>query len=530
MKRTSLFILVAMLIALQASEATISRTLSYQGVLRDDTGSLLSGVYDLTFRLYIENHAGQHDQIWQEVHSQVLVEQGVFDVILGSIEPIDHTFGVDTWIGIQINSDPELDPHIPLTAAPFSFRAALADSAVTAGTVGDPGWIIEGEDMYSSVAGNVGIGVDDPESKLSVRGASPTTVHEGQLRIEGSETTGAAGTGAGITLGGHDGTTRRTWATIRALKENDTVGDVGGHLSLATRRSNGGGPYERVRITSEGSVGIGHEDPAGRLHVRDEDLNLPSDAIDNDDVVIEDNDAILGLYSNQGGTAGSGIVLGSLDNGVFQNKWSIIRGTPGGQNSLRFTYGSGTSYWNNDVMLYLSNDGKLGIGTGTASPQEALTVRGNILVLSQSTGDPILELGEGLDYAEGFDVAGADNVAPGTVLVIDSAHPGELAVSTHAYDSKVAGIVAGANELGSGVRLGAGQYDQDVALAGRVYCKVDASHGAVEPGDLLTTAPTAGHAMKVSDPARAQGAILGKAMEALPEGRRGVILVLVTLQ
>ena len=32
----------------------------------------------------------------------------------------------------------------------------------------------------------------------------------------------------------------------------------------------------------------------------------------------------------------------------------------------------------------------------------------------------------------------------------------------------------------------------DVALAGRVYCKVDATYGAVAPGDLLTTSPTAG--------------------------------------
>jgi hypothetical protein len=72
-----------------------------------------------------------------------------------------------------------------------------------------------------------------------------------------------------------------------------------------------------------------------------------------------------------------------------------------------------------------------------------------------------------------------------------------------------------------------GQYP--VALTGRVYVWVDAAYGAVEPGDLLTTSDTPGHAMKVSDYAQAQGAILGKAMTGLASGR-GLVLVLVTLQ
>ena len=50
------------------------------------------------------------------------------------------------------------------------------------------------------------------------------------------------------------------------------------------------------------------------------------------------------------------------------------------------------------------------------------------------------------------------------------------------------------------------------------------------PGDLLTTSDTPGHAMKVTDPDRACGAILGKAMGRLARGEKGHVLVLVTLQ
>jgi len=51
----------------------------------------------------------------------------------------------------------------------------------------------------------------------------------------------------------------------------------------------------------------------------------------------------------------------------------------------------------------------------------------------------------------------------------------------------------------------------------------------IKPGDLLTTSDTPGHAMKVTEHPRAQGAILGKAMSSLESGT-GLVLVLVTLQ
>lgn len=79
------------------------------------------------------------------------------------------------------------------------------------------------------------------------------------------------------------------------------------------------------------------------------------------------------------------------------------------------------------------------------------------------------------------------------------------------------------------MRLGGEEFDQDVALAGRVYCNVDATKIGVEPGDMLTSS-TPGHAMKSTDYARAHGAILGKAMQRLEKGQKGQILVLVTLQ
>ena len=66
-----------------------------------------------------------------------------------------------------------------------------------------------------------------------------------------------------------------------------------------------------------------------------------------------------------------------------------------------------------------------------------------------------------------------------------------------------------------------------VAFSGIVRCKVDAGYGSVETGDLLTTSPTPGHAMRSDDPT--PGTILGKALEPLDVGT-GLIRVLVMLR
>jgi hypothetical protein len=137
----------------------------------------------------------------------------------------------------------------------------------------------------------------------------------------------------------------------------------------------------------------------------------------------------------------------------------------------------------------------------------------------------------GADCAEVFDLGdGLIAVEPGTVMVIDQ--DGKLQISEEAYDRKVAGVVAGAGDYRPGIVLGKSVLQAQkppIALVGRVYCKVDASYGTIAVGDLLTTSPTPGHAMKVVDPLRAFGAVIGKALAPFGSGQ-SLIPILVALQ
>jgi hypothetical protein len=139
----------------------------------------------------------------------------------------------------------------------------------------------------------------------------------------------------------------------------------------------------------------------------------------------------------------------------------------------------------------------------------------------------------GADLAEPFTITSGNNDVPqGAVVVIDEQNPGHLKVSDQPYDTRVAGVVSGANGINPGIQMqqqGLLEGGKNVALTGRVYVQADVSNGTIKPGDLLTTSTTPGYAMKVTDHTKAQGAILGKAMTGL-NGDKGMVLVLVTLQ
>lgn len=72
-----------------------------------------------------------------------------------------------------------------------------------------------------------------------------------------------------------------------------------------------------------------------------------------------------------------------------------------------------------------------------------------------------------------------------------------------------------------------GDYLSIVTLGAFAVINVDATYGAIQPGDLLVSSPTPGHAMRADDPQ--VGTVIGKALEGLEAGT-GIIAVMVTLQ
>ena len=454
------------------------------------------------------------------------------------------------------------------------------------------GWDFYGDGPKTYFSGNVGIGTTDPQEKLHVigsvkiEGLSPARklhVYRPSNDVEVLISTGGV---AKALLGFHTAGYGDAAIGMRTNNNGLALSGVGRDLDVASN--------VHMSIRSNGNVGIGTTEPLDRLHISG-NARLSSgnwimwDGGSSDQRIYGTGglgiffDAPYGtprMHINDNGNVGIGTMEPEAKlhvNGAIKvplSQQTLLFNDPNesgapGDDAFRIKYdpdflGTGTEDYlviektdgnaadpdggiafvntgNDDqaqTSMIIKGDGNIGIGK-TNNLEAKLSIKGEnvggktfILGGYDESDNLVVEIGKGLDYSETFP-ASQDGITPGMVMVIDPVNKGFLTISTQAYDSKVAGIVAGAKGLGSGVRLGSSAEDggdHAVALAGRVYCNVDTRYGDIEAGDLLTTSPTPGHAMVVKDFSKAQGAILGKAMERLSGGGRGQILVLVTLQ
>ena len=107
--------------------AKLPTVMSYQGRLTDATGNPVPDAgYNVRFRIYDANIGGT--LIWEESQAVTTVD-GLFDVTLGTSNPLDTSIfqEAERWLGIRVNSDPEMIPRVQLTTTPFAFIAGQAD-------------------------------------------------------------------------------------------------------------------------------------------------------------------------------------------------------------------------------------------------------------------------------------------------------------------------------------------------------------------------------------------------------------------
>lgn len=183
-------------------------------------------------------------------------------------------------------------------------------------------------------------------------------------------------------------------------------------------------------------------------------------------------------------------------------------------------------------------------------------------VLGQGSGFGLYAKGdlrvEGYSYFDGgktgyvVDVSQNDDVVPleaGDVVVISGAGPavmGEIPViKVRRATTEQAGAIVGvvdkhftpaqegkatyeaSKSAVYDAAIDPGEYLTIVTLGAFKALKVDASYGAIAPGDRLVASPNPGYAMRAVSPQ--PGTIIGKSLGALSSGT-GVIAVIVTLQ
>lgn len=104
-------------------QASTQRLISYQGTLTDPSGAPIDGTVTIEFALY--DAASEGNLTWGPETQSVEVSQGLFHVLLGSVEPIDYALLTgDRWLSIVINGEP-MTPREHIGSV---VHAALADA------------------------------------------------------------------------------------------------------------------------------------------------------------------------------------------------------------------------------------------------------------------------------------------------------------------------------------------------------------------------------------------------------------------
>jgi hypothetical protein len=368
--------------------------------------------------------------------------------------------------------------------------------------------------LFLQSGGNVGVGTPVPQQNLSINSG---------LNIDQAE--------------GNSG----------ALNPGLTFGSLSG-AGIASNRKAGANPKGldfytnsalQMSLTTTGKLGIGTSNPDSQIHLSGGNWNLSTTEGD-----FKIGNANLRLKM--------GVALGGAGAGDAR-----IRADGG---TSRLMIGSGP----NDTLTIQGQN----IGINTITPTRTLDVEGNARVTSGLEVDGAAIVNSGLTVNGGvlingpLKVTGAktgyvadhfiyrgneplergDVVALHTTPTLGSYTKGripliEVRLTDQPGDTCVCGIVDEPMlpadqltdiDLSKTKKANVGLM---VTLGAYSFCKVDATEGAVKPGDLLTAGSLKGHAVRVSPKADTRpGAIIGKALAPLGKGKIGIIPILVSHQ
>lgn len=554
--RRSIPTLAAAIVLSITATAAAQNEFTYQGQLKA-ADVPASGEHDFIFRLFEADNGG--NQIGSAVNiNDWPVEGGLFTVLLDFGANVFS--GQPRWLQVEVRPGSSSNPHTVLaprqllTSVPFAMYAF--DGPGSGGY-----WSLNGSKIYNNNTGYVGIGTNDPQTNLEVRARTTPRLRVAKIHTGGFGTYSPAV----LELQSNFVGTEQPYGSLRFLDGDAAVrgsveyGPEAGLLSPTSMRFATEG-QTRMWITADGNVGVGTNSPgyefevAGGIYAETSNWAIRGvktgsgtfPGVWGETESASSNASGVRGYVNHAtpGTDSAGVLGQNL--GTNANGSGVIGKHAGGGHGVygRSETGTGVRGISNSASGYggvfgdLSTPGKGVLVVGNSAFLSPISIgttsipSGTVLNVAGAARVDVLEI-VGADIAEKFPTSESDTLEPGTVMAIDPKNPGELCVARGAYNRCVAGVVSGAGDLPVGAVLGHLPEQcpnaPAIALSGRAWVRCDASDRAIAPGDLLTTADTPGHAMAVTNHDRAHGAVIGKAMSALAQGERGLVLVLVNL-
>lgn len=156
---------VALLFIASLPAHAVPPLIQYQGLLTDTLGVPVSGSFDVTFSLHSGPTGG--DSLWGEVHPAVVLDGGVFSVLLGGATPVEGMptllfDGGDLWLQTKLGTTAPF-PRVRIVSVGYAFRAAEADTANFArSSPAADAWSAQDSVVWLSRDAKLGIGTANP--------------------------------------------------------------------------------------------------------------------------------------------------------------------------------------------------------------------------------------------------------------------------------------------------------------------------------------------------------------------------------
>ena len=122
-------ILIVLALAASICRSEVPQLINYQGMLITSGEQLQDTTLSMTFAIYPDSQGTNN--LWSETQTGVRVEDGIFNVLLGSINPIPDTVfaGEVRYLGVKVGGDPELSPRAAMVSMAYAYRSKRSDQA-----------------------------------------------------------------------------------------------------------------------------------------------------------------------------------------------------------------------------------------------------------------------------------------------------------------------------------------------------------------------------------------------------------------
>jgi hypothetical protein len=120
-------LLFVVVLGFSSATAQVPQIINYQGKLTMLGTCSLDTTISMTFKIYADSTTAT--SLWSETQSSVTVEDGIFNVLLGSVNSIPNSVfnGSTRYLGIKVGEDSEMSPRSPMVSVGYAYIAENSD-------------------------------------------------------------------------------------------------------------------------------------------------------------------------------------------------------------------------------------------------------------------------------------------------------------------------------------------------------------------------------------------------------------------